>query len=60
LWNVEQLLSGEQINERGPRAAIRHMHEVHPGHHLEQLAGHMGRAPIAGRPMLILPGLALA
>jgi len=40
---------GEQIDKRGACAAIRHVHEVDAGHHLEQLAGHVGRRPTAGR-----------
>src|SRR5262249_12711650 len=35
---VDLHLPAEQIGERGSRAAIRYVHEVHPGHHLEQLA----------------------
>ena len=42
-------LSAEQIGERGRAAAIRHVHHVDAGHHLEQLAGHMGPGPVAGR-----------
>ena len=42
-------LSAEQVGQRGRRAAIGHMHHVDAGHHLEQLAGHMRRAPVAGR-----------
>ena len=33
----------------GACAAIRHVDHVDAGHHLEQLAGHMGRGPVAGR-----------
>ena len=42
-------LPAEQIGERGRRAAIGHVDHVDAGHHLEQLAGHMGRGPVAGR-----------
>ena len=33
----------------GAVAAIRHVNQVDAGHHLEQLAGDMWRAPVAGR-----------
>src|SRR5262245_20614152 len=42
-------LPTEQIGPRGPAAAIRYVHEVDPGHHLEQLAGHMGRGADTAR-----------
>ena len=37
-------LSAEQIGKRRRRAAIGHVNHVDAGHHLEQLAGHMGAA----------------
>ena len=36
-------------NFRSCLAAIGHVQHVDAGHHLEQLAGHMRRGPIAGR-----------
>ena len=42
-------LSADQVGERGRAAAIGHVNHVDAGHHLEQLAGHMGRGPDAGR-----------
>ena len=36
-------LSAEQIGQRGRPAAIGHVNHVDAGHHLEQLAGNMGR-----------------
>ena len=53
-------LSAEQIGQRGRVAAIGHVDHVDAGHHLEQLAGDMGRRPMPADAMLILPGLALA
>src|SRR6516165_4088070 len=53
-------LSGKQIDKRGARAAIRHVHEVDTSHHFEEFAGDMLRSPVTTRAMLILPGLALA
>ncbi len=41
---------GDQISHYLTSATIGHMNHVDTGHHLEQLAGHMGRAPDAGRP----------
>ena len=41
--NIDLHLPAEQVGERGRRAAIGHVHHVDAGHHLEQLAGHMGR-----------------
>ena len=43
-------LAAEQIGERGSAAAIRHVHHVGAGHHLEQLAGDMGRVPLPPTP----------
>ena len=40
-------LSSEQIDKRGACAAIRHVHQVDAGHHLEQFAGDMLRGPAA-------------
>ena len=58
---VDLHLSAEQISQRRRLAAIWHVDHVDAGHHLEQLAGHMGhRVPLPGDAMLILPGLALA
>jgi hypothetical protein len=34
-------LSAEQIDKRGPAAAIRHVHQVDAAQHLEQLAANM-------------------
>ena len=34
-------LSTEQIDKRGTRAAIRHVHEVDAGHHFEQFTENM-------------------
>src|SRR5262245_3129469 len=42
-------LPAEQIGQRGPAAAIRHMDHVDPGHHLEQLARYMWAASDANR-----------
>ena len=36
-------LSAEQIGQRRPTTAIRHVDHVDAGHHLEQLARDMGR-----------------
>jgi hypothetical protein len=38
-------LPAEQAGERCPPAPIRHVLHVDAGHHLEQLASDMGRAP---------------
>ena len=53
-------LSGEQINKRGPRAAIRYVHEIHPGHILNSSPDTWEGAPMPAEAMLILPGVALA
>ena len=53
-------LPSEQIGERWPRAAIRHVIHFHPGHFFEQLASDMGWGPVPPEAMLIMPGLALA
>src|SRR5262249_60786370 len=39
---VDLHLSAEQIGERRPATTIGHMNHVGAGHHLEQLAGHLG------------------
>ena len=45
----------------GAAAAIGDVEHIDAGHHLEQLAGHMGwRLPLPADAILILPGLALA
>ena len=44
----------------GALAAIRHVHHVDAGHHLEQLAGHVVGEPAPDDAKLSLPGLALA
>ena len=41
-------LPAEQIGHRSS-TAIGHVHHVDAGHHLEQLAGHVGRGADAGR-----------
>ena len=38
-------LSAEQIGQRGPLAAIRHMDKINASHHLEQLTRDVLRAP---------------
>src|SRR5262249_28957052 len=50
-------LSAEQINKRGARATIRHMHQVDAGHHLEQFTGNMVSGTDAGRRHLDLAGI---
>jgi hypothetical protein len=42
-------LPGEQVGERRPLAAIRHVQRGDAGHHLEQLAEYMGGSPYAAR-----------
>ena len=44
----------------GRTAAIRHVHHVDAGHHLEQFARQCGAVPLPADAMLTLPGLALA
>jgi len=43
----------------GCRASIRHMNHVYAGHHLEQLAGHMGPGADAWRRHVELAGIGL-
>jgi hypothetical protein len=52
-------LSADQIGERLRDAAIRHVHHVEPGHHLEELAGDVGRGPIAAGTDIDLAGIGL-
>ena len=50
LSNISLHLSAEEIGQRRPGAAIRHVQHVDAGHHLEQLAGHVDRgSDAAGR-----------
>ena len=42
-------LPADQVGKRRRRAAIGHVHHVDAGHHLEQLAGDMDAAAVAGR-----------
>src|SRR5262249_50036023 len=42
-------LSAEQIDKRGARAAIRHVHEGDTGHHLKQFTSNMVSGTDAGR-----------
>ena len=58
--NIDLHLPAEQIGQRRRTAAIGHVHHVDAGHHLEQLAGDVGRVPLPADAMLSLPGLALA
>jgi len=46
---VDLHLPGEEIGERRPATAIGHVDHIDPGHHLEQLAGHMGHGADARR-----------
>src|SRR5262249_49657234 len=41
---VDLYLPSNQICQRWPGAAIRHMNHVDPGEHLEHFAGHMSRS----------------
>src|SRR5262249_50454210 len=52
-------LSAEQIDKRRARAAIRHVHEVHAGHHLEQFTSNMVSGTDAGRRHVDLGGIGL-
>ena len=59
-WGEKNLhLSAEQIGERGPATTIGHVNHVDPGHHLEQLAGDMGRAPVASGCHVDFAGMGL-
>jgi hypothetical protein len=49
-------LPAKQVGNRRRAAAIGHVHHIDAGHHFEQLAGHMWRAPGAGRRHMILRG----
>jgi hypothetical protein len=58
---VELHLSADEIDQRGPSAAIRHVHKVDAGHHLEQLPDRWDGAPLLPADAIVtLPGLALA
>src|SRR6516164_8544714 len=45
-------LPSEQIIERRPATTIGHVNHVDAGHHLEQLAGQMGRCPGSSRRII--------
>src|SRR5262245_8266345 len=44
---VDLHLAAKEIGERGRRATIWNVHHVDTGHHLEHLAGHVGRGSVA-------------
>jgi hypothetical protein len=48
-------LPANQIGQRGPRATILHWNQIDTGHHLEQLAENVCRAPSTSRRHVDLP-----
>src|SRR5262249_27585209 len=56
---VDLQLPGHEVSQRGRYPAIRHMNHADAGHHLEQLAEHMGRASVAGGPHVDLARVGL-
>ena len=52
-------IAGEQVLQRRAGAAIRHVHDVDPGHHLEQLAGQVRARADAGAGEVELAGIGL-
>ena len=57
--NANVQLAAHEIGQHRRRAAIGHVHDVDAGHHLEQLASHVLRAAVAGRPQVELAGIGL-
>src|SRR6266478_8750680 len=56
-WRTSPHLSAEQIDKRRARAAIRHVHEVDAGHHLEQFTENMVSGTDAARRHVDLAGI---
>ena len=52
-------LAADDIIHRQRRAAIRHLHDLHAGGQVEQLASPMQRRAAATRTVIQLPGSAL-
>ena len=52
-------LSAHEIDQRRRVAAVRHVHQIDAGHHLEQLAGHMQRRADAARAHVDLARIGL-
>ena len=52
-------LSAHEIDQRRCVAAVRHVHQIDAGHHLEQLAGHMQRRADAARAHVDLARIGL-
>src|SRR5450631_1343248 len=49
--------AGEHVGDCGNIALVRHVHDIHPGHRLEELAGEMARRADASRAIAQLAGL---
>ena len=50
-------LPAHQVGQRRHRAAVRHVQHVHPGHHLEHLAGDVAGTSDSGRRHVELAGI---
>jgi hypothetical protein len=52
-------VAGDQIGDRRRAALIRDVDQIHPAHHLEELAGNVLRRAGAGRPVVDLARVGL-